>query len=79
MIVVLLALVGFISAQQNPSNEFRSNLEILDTYITNLDEPAYRLRDNIQPSWVYVDLDVFLSESRFNGVVRHEVTVSNLK
>ncbi|KAI8424605.1 hypothetical protein MSG28_003039 [Choristoneura fumiferana] len=76
MIVVLLALVGFISAQQNPSNEFRSNLEILDTYSTNLDEPAYRLRDNIQPSWVYVDLDVFLSESRFNGVVRHQVTIT---
>ncbi|XP_063377572.1 uncharacterized protein LOC134664758 [Cydia fagiglandana] len=77
MIVVLLALVGLINAQHTPSMELRSELDLLEIYNSNVDsETSYRLTDSIQPSWVYVDMDVYLSESRFDGIVTHEVTIS---
>lgn len=59
----------------NPYEEFRSNLEYLPD--TNLAEPAYRLLDTVVPTDVYVHLDTYLDESRFNGFVRLIVDVSN--
>ncbi|CAK1546278.1 unnamed protein product [Leptosia nina] len=49
-------------------------------YSTNLDDPKYRLLDNVQPLHISVDLDVFLDESRFDGIVQLQVEVKeNMK
>nr|QUJ23887.1 aminopeptidase N [Telchin licus licus] len=69
----LTLLIGLTAAI--PSNEFRSNLEFLE-YDTNLDDPAYRLLDNVQPTYFNLDLDVYLSESRFDGLVQIQVNVN---
>ncbi|CAH2070914.1 unnamed protein product, partial [Iphiclides podalirius] len=71
MVPLFFLLVGFISADPL---EFRSNFEFLE-YSTNIDEPKYRLLDIVQPINQYVDLDVYLSQSRFNGLVQIDVNV----
>ena len=73
MVTFLFLLVGLISAEPF---EYLSELETID-YSTNLDNPQYRLLNNVQPSYYYVDLDVYLSESRFNGLVQITVNVRN--
>nr|AAK58066.1 110 kDa aminopeptidase [Heliothis virescens] len=69
---VFCILLGSIAAI--PQEDFRSNLEWAD-YSTNLDEPAYRLRDVVYPTDVNLDLDVYLDELRFNGLVQIDVEV----
>ncbi|XP_014370423.2 membrane alanyl aminopeptidase-like [Papilio machaon] len=71
MVPLVLFLVGFVSADPL---EFRSNFEYLE-YNTNVAAPKYRLLDIVQPLDVFVDLDVYLSESRFNGLVQLVVDV----
>ncbi|GBP46441.1 Membrane alanyl aminopeptidase [Eumeta japonica] len=71
--VFLLYIVG--AAVASPYEEMRSNLEFLDDR-TNLAEPAYRLLDNVQPFFIYVHLDTYLDESRFNGHIEIEVNVT---
>ncbi|XP_013142032.1 PREDICTED: membrane alanyl aminopeptidase-like [Papilio polytes] len=71
MVPLVLFLVAFVSADPL---EFRSNFEYLE-YNTNVAEPKYRLLDIVQPSDIFVDLDVYLSESRFNGLVQLVVDV----
>lgn len=70
---LLCLLIG--TAVAVPFDEFRSNFEFMDR-TTNLDEPAYRLLDRVQPTDLRVDLDVYLGESRFTGVVTLTVDVS---
>ncbi|XP_053604248.1 membrane alanyl aminopeptidase-like [Plodia interpunctella] len=69
--VFLFILLG--SAFAIP-DELRSSFEFLDRS-TNLDDPKYRLKDYVQPTDVYVDLDVYLDEGRFNGLVQLTVQV----
>ncbi|XP_068631129.1 membrane alanyl aminopeptidase-like [Battus philenor] len=71
MVPLFLFLLGFVNA--GPL-EFRSNFEYLE-YSTNVDEPKYRLLDTVQPRDIIVDLDVYLFESRFNGLVQLVVDV----
>lgn len=71
---VFCILLGSIAA--TPLEDLRSNFEFLE-YSTNLAEPAYRLRDVVYPHNVYVDLDVYLEEARFNGLVQIDVEVSS--
>lgn len=72
---LLCLLIGSLSA--DPLDDLRSNFEFLD-YSTNLDEPRYRLRDSVFPHDVNVDLDVYLEEARFNGLVTMGVEVSHM-
>ncbi|KOB73140.1 Aminopeptidase N-1 [Operophtera brumata] len=69
---LLCLLIG--TAIAVPFDEFRSNFEFLDRS-TNLDEPAYRLLDNVQPSELWTKFDVsdieipenvVLADSEFN-------------
>ncbi|XP_060801843.1 membrane alanyl aminopeptidase [Amyelois transitella] len=69
--VFLFILLG--SAFAIP-DDLRSNFEFMDRS-TNIDDPKYRLKDSVQPTDVYVDLDVYLEEARFNGLVQHTVQV----
>lgn len=71
---LLVLLIG--AAVGVPVDDFRSNFEFLEEGITNLDEPAYRLLDNVQPSDVRVDLDVYLDLATFTGLVTIHVDVS---
>lgn len=70
-VAFLFLLVGLIHALPN---EDMLDFEMLE-YSTNIDDPQYRLLDNVQPTYMYVDLDVYLPESRFNGVVQVTVQV----
>lgn len=70
---LLCFLVGSLSAF--PLDEPRSNLEFLD-YSTNLDEPAYRLRNTVYPHNVTVNLDVHIVEARFDGFVSMDIEVN---
>lgn len=69
----LLFLIGAVAA--TPLTELREGMNFEDLS-TNLDDPMYRLTDTVQPLYINVDLDVYLNESRFNGVVQLEVNVS---
>ncbi|XP_075971879.1 membrane alanyl aminopeptidase-like [Anticarsia gemmatalis] len=69
---VFCLLIGSLVAI--PQEDFRSNLEFLE-YGTNLAEPAYRLVDTVYPHTMNIELDVYLSESRFNGLVAMGVEV----
>nr|AAN04899.1 aminopeptidase N [Helicoverpa armigera] len=69
---VFCILLGSIAAI--PQEDFRSNLEWSD-YSTNLDEPAYRLRDVVYPTDVNLDLDVYLNHLNFSGLVQIDVQV----
>nr|ADZ57273.1 aminopeptidase N4 [Chilo suppressalis] len=55
-----------------PELEFMARSVVKDRS-TNLDDPKYRLTDVVQPKDMYVDLDVYLQEARFNGFVRLDV------
>lgn len=68
----MLLFVGLIHAEPF---EFMPELDTISFSNTNLDDPQYRLLDIVQPSHYYVDLDVYLSESRFNGLVQITVNV----
>lgn len=72
---VLCILIG--TGLAVPMDELRSNLEWMD-YSTNVAESAYRLLDTIQPRTMRVDLDVFLNEARFDGIVSMDIEVSNV-
>nr|ADZ05468.1 aminopeptidase N4 [Cnaphalocrocis medinalis] len=74
MMLVPLFCLLLGAATALPDDDLRAGFEMLD-YGTNLDEPKYRLRDSVQPRNVYVHLDVYLEEARFNGLVEHEVEV----
>lgn len=68
-----MVLVCYLAAASaDPYAEFRNDLEVQST---NLDDPAYRLQNIVQPREYYVDLDVYLEESRFNGLVQILVDV----
>lgn len=69
----LFVLIGAAAAV--PRDELMSDFEFLDRS-TNLDEPAYRLRDNVYPTTMNVELDVYLDEARFNGLVQIEIDVT---
>ncbi|XP_041970736.1 uncharacterized protein LOC121727124 [Aricia agestis] len=71
VVTVLLLIAGLATAEPE---DFPSEFEFIG-YSTNLDTPQYRLLDNVRPTYMYVDLDVYLSESRFNGNVQIEVEV----
>lgn len=72
----LLCLLFGVGAQQTLFEELRSSFEFSD-FGTNVDEPAYRLRDSVYPTNMTVNLDVFLAESRFNGIVALDVEVTS--
>lgn len=72
-VMLFLLFIGVVAA--TPLTEIREDMGFQD-YSSNLDDPMYRLTDIVQPLYVTVDLDVFLSESRFNGIVQIEVDVS---
>lgn len=72
VVAFLFLTFGFIHADPE---EFRSNFELIG-YSTNLDNPQYRILDNVRPTYMHVDLDVYLSESRFNGLVQMRVQAS---
>ncbi|CAH0725372.1 unnamed protein product, partial [Brenthis ino] len=72
MVVTLLFM--FVGLIQADPFYYVSNFEMID-YSTNLDDPQYRLLDNVQPLYYNLDLDVYLSESRFNGMVEINVEV----
>lgn len=55
-----------------------SEFEFMD-YSTNVDDPKYRLLDNVRPTYFYVNLDVYLAESRFDGLVQAHVEVRYYK
>nr|QBI71858.1 aminopeptidase N4a [Plutella xylostella] len=66
ILLPVLALVFLVGAiHSSPYDEFRSS--IVEFYDTNLDEPKYRLKDNVKPLRQTVDLDVYLDEDRFDG------------
>lgn len=75
LLPIILGLIGAISATPD-SVEFKSNFEFLDT---NLAEPNYRLLDNVQPTYLNIALDVYLPESRFNGLAQIVVNVSTFR
>lgn len=75
VVAFLFLIIGFTHADPE---EFRSNFELIG-YTTNLDDPQYRLLDNVRPTFMHVDLDVYLSESRFNGLVQMRVEASIFK
>lgn len=70
---ILLVLIG--TAVASPFAELRSNFEFLGRD-TNLDEPAYRLKDIVYPHNMHIDLDVYLEEAIFNGRVDIDLEVS---
>ncbi|CAH2105879.1 unnamed protein product [Euphydryas editha] len=70
-VAFILLLVGFVYAEPD---EDMLDFEMVG-YSTNIDDPQYRLLNNVVPTYMYVDLDVYLSESRFNGLVRVNVEV----
>ncbi|CAH0605716.1 unnamed protein product [Chrysodeixis includens] len=70
---IFCILLGAISAV--PQDDFRSNLEFAD-YGTNWVNNGYRLNTFVDPTEVFLDLDVYLKEFRFNGVVRINVDVT---
>jgi hypothetical protein len=69
--ILLLAslLLGALAVPQD-----RSDFEMME-FSTNLDNPMYRLTDAVQPREVHVDLNVYLSEARFDGHVQLNVEV----
>ncbi|VVD01641.1 unnamed protein product [Leptidea sinapis] len=71
MLVTALAVLLVGLAHAEPEDELQ-NFEWIG-YTTNVDDPKYRLKDNVQPLNIIVDLDVYLTESRFTGVVNIEV------
>lgn len=71
--IVFCILIGSLVAI--PQEDFRSNLEFLE-YDSNLGEVHYRLVDSVYPHTMDVDLDVYLNESRFDGLVTMGVEVS---
>ncbi|XP_052753554.1 membrane alanyl aminopeptidase-like [Galleria mellonella] len=72
-LVLLCTLVGSISAiPPHLEDGLGSDFEY---YNTNLDNPQYRLKDNVYPIEVFVDLDVYLKEAKFDGVVKILVEV----
>ncbi|XP_050667555.1 membrane alanyl aminopeptidase-like [Leptidea sinapis] len=73
MLVTALAVLLVGLAHAEPEDELQ-NFEWIG-YTTNVDDPKYRLKDNVQPLNIIVDLDVYLTESRFTGVVNIEVEV----
>nr|AAL26894.1 aminopeptidase N3 [Lymantria dispar] len=70
--IVFCFLIG--SALASPKLELRSNLEFLE-YDSNLGQSDYRLTDAVYPHVMNVDLDVYLSEARFNGIVTMNIEV----
>lgn len=71
-VAFIFLLLGFVHAEPD---EDMLDFEMIG-YSTNLDDPQYRLLDNVIPTYMYVDLDVYLPESRFNGLVQVDVEVS---
>nr|XP_026484265.1 uncharacterized protein LOC113392185 [Vanessa tameamea] len=71
MVTFLFLLVGLAYADPG---EITPDFEMIG-YNTNIDDPKYRLLDNVQPTYFHVDLDVYLSESRFNGIVQVDVQI----
>ncbi|XP_022825014.1 membrane alanyl aminopeptidase-like [Spodoptera litura] len=70
---VLCVLLGFAAA--TPLEDFRSNLEFHD-YSSNVADPAYRLRPNVYPTDVKVNLEnIDLEGARFTGSVEMIVIV----
>ncbi|XP_052740777.1 membrane alanyl aminopeptidase-like [Bicyclus anynana] len=69
---LLFLLVGVAFAEPG---DFPAEFEFMG-YTTNIDTPKYRLKDTVQPRNIKVDLDVYLSESRFTGTVELEVETS---
>ncbi|CAG9795002.1 unnamed protein product [Diatraea saccharalis] len=45
----------------------------IEGFNTNLFDPKYRLTEAVQPKQISVDLDVYLEEARFNGIVQLDV------
>lgn len=75
ILLPVLALVFLVGAiRSSPYDEFRSS--IVEFYDTNLDEPKYRLKDNVKPLRQTVDLDVYLDEDRFDGETSIYILVS---
>ncbi|KAJ2952361.1 hypothetical protein O0L34_g4646 [Tuta absoluta] len=74
LLILAVASTAFAqdSSYLSPYHELHQSFELRTT---NLDEPAYRLKNTIQPQIVKVDLDVYLEQSRFDGVVTHEVVI----
>ncbi|KAM3967318.1 aminopeptidase N [Aphomia sociella] len=72
-LALFCALAGSILAvPPHAGDELRSNFEFTNT---NVDTPQYRLKDSVYPTEVFVDLDVYLEEARFNGAVQIVVEV----
>lgn len=70
---LFLLVIGLVRVHAEPE-DFPPDFEFIG-YTTNIDTPKYRLKNNVQPINFIVDLDVYLSESRFNGIVEAEVQV----
>lgn len=70
--VLILSLILGVSAF-DPLEILSSDVEQFET---NLDDPKYRLKNNIKTKTQSVDLDVYLDESRFNGLTQIEIEVS---
>ncbi|CAG9559615.1 unnamed protein product [Danaus chrysippus] len=66
-----LLLFGIANALPD---DMPSEFEFME-YSTNVDDPKYRLLDNVRPTYFYVNLDVYLAESRFDGLVQAHVEV----
>nr|QBI71859.1 aminopeptidase N4b [Plutella xylostella] len=75
--VLILSLILGVSAF-DPLEILSSDVEQFET---NLDDPKYRLKNNIKTKTQSVDLDVYLDESRFNGLTQIEIEIEaeNLK
>ena len=73
---VLCFLLGYATASM-PLEDFRSNLEFLNSD-SETDLEKYRLTDVVNPTDVYVDLDVDLDNAVFTGVVNMDVIVSTI-
>ncbi|RVE53190.1 hypothetical protein evm_002023 [Chilo suppressalis] len=72
MLIQIFACLLLGAVAVPPELEFMDSTLIEDRS-TNLDDPKYRLTDAVQPTDMYVDLDVYLEEARFNGFVRLDV------
>lgn len=70
---LFLLLIGLVRVHAEPE-DFPPDFEFIG-YTTNIDTPKYRLKNNVKPINFIVDLDVYLSESIFNGIVEAEVEV----
>lgn len=71
-VLVAIAITLVATASGTPHDDLRDNFEFRST---NLDEPAYRLKDNIQPTYQYVDMDIYLDENRIEGSVEIAIDV----